>query len=147
MLRRYGAPPRPEIDYVDRPGAYAIILVRGGVLLTWQGAPYHEFQLPGGGIDPGETPVAALHREVREETGWKIDPIRRLGTYRTYKWMPEYRMHARKVCHIFLARGVARKGPPTEDGHVAVVMPAQVAARSVSTSGDRAFLRALLAAR
>ena len=42
------------------------------ILATHQAEPVPEFQLPGGGIDRGEHPIAALHREVYEETGWKI---------------------------------------------------------------------------
>ncbi|SDC92643.1 NUDIX domain-containing protein [Geodermatophilus telluris] len=38
-----------------------------------------EFAFPGGGIDPGETPVAAAIRECHEETGMLIDPERVLG--------------------------------------------------------------------
>lgn len=60
------------------------------MLLTHQDAPEPEVQLPGGGIDPGESPVQALIREVYEETGWRISRPRRLGAYRRFTYMPEY---------------------------------------------------------
>jgi 8-oxo-dGTP pyrophosphatase MutT (NUDIX family) len=38
--------------------------------------------LPKGHIDPGETPVTAAEREVREETGIDAEPVRELGEAR-----------------------------------------------------------------
>jgi 8-oxo-dGTP pyrophosphatase MutT (NUDIX family) len=38
--------------------------------------------LPKGHVDPGETPVQAAQREVREETGIVADPVERLGETR-----------------------------------------------------------------
>ena len=81
MLRRFGDPVDPRGAYVDRPGAYALIRDGGDLLLTEQSAPEREFQLPGGGIDPGEGTLAALHRECLEETGWRIRVERRLGAF------------------------------------------------------------------
>ena len=37
--------------------------------------------LPGGGIDPGESPEAAATREVEEETGYKVQISRKVGEY------------------------------------------------------------------
>ncbi len=37
------------------------------------------YKLPGGGIDDGEEIIAALHREILEETGYKITGIQNLG--------------------------------------------------------------------
>lgn len=86
MTRRFGTPPPRARRHRLRPGVYAVIRLGGGVLLTVQasgdGAP--ELQLPGGGVDPGEQPLAALHREVREETGWRIGRVRRVGAYRRF---------------------------------------------------------------
>jgi 8-oxo-dGTP pyrophosphatase MutT (NUDIX family) len=38
--------------------------------------------LPKGHVDPGETPVQAAQREVREETGIGAEPVRELGQTR-----------------------------------------------------------------
>jgi len=38
--------------------------------------------LPKGHVDPGETPVQAAQREVREETGIRAEPLRELGQTR-----------------------------------------------------------------
>ena len=37
--------------------------------------------VPGGGMEPGESPIEALEREVREETGFMIETKRLIGVY------------------------------------------------------------------
>jgi len=54
-MRRYGEPPRRNQRYHYRPGVYAILLRGQEVLVTHQAEPVPEFQLPGGGVDPGES--------------------------------------------------------------------------------------------
>lgn len=139
-MRRYGEPVKRGQHYRRRPGAYAVILDGDSLLATHQMEPVPEFQLPGGGIDPGEHPIPALHREIYEETGWRVQIERRLGAYRRFTYMPEYDRWAEKVCTIYLARPVLRLGPPTEAGHTAVWMPAIVALDLLGTDGDRAML-------
>ena len=140
MIRRYGEPAKPGQWYKRRPGVYAILARDGRLLLTHQNAPAPEFQLPGGGIDPGEHPIAALHREVREETGWKIEIDRRLGAFRRFTYMPEYDLWAEKLCTVYLARPIYRLGPPTEAGHRAVWMKVPDALTALANTGDKAML-------
>lgn len=143
-MRRFGRPIDQKQKYTDRPGAYGIILSDRGVLLTHQSTPYSELQLPGGGIDPGETPIAALHREVMEETGWRIAVTRRLGAYQRYTYMPDYDLHARKVCHIFLARAGRKVAEPSEPHHSAHWVSPSLAVDCLASEGDAAFLQALI---
>ncbi|WP_410217230.1 NUDIX domain-containing protein [Paracoccus sp. (in: a-proteobacteria)] len=119
MIARFGQPPRGGLRYRRRPGAYAILWRDGRLLLTRQEAPVPEFQLPGGGIDPGEQPLAALHREVREETGWSIGQPRFLTAYRRFCYMPDYDLQAEKLCQIWVARPVLPVSEPAEPGHSA----------------------------
>lgn len=144
MIRRYGNTPVNGQQYKTRPGAYAILPRDGKVLVTYQGAPHDEFQLPGGGIDPGEGAIKALHREVYEETGYRIANPRRLGAFRRFVFMPEYDIFAEKLCHIYLAFPVRPLGPPTEDGHIAVWMDPRVALTKLYNDGDADFLASVL---
>ena len=142
-MRRYGNPPEKGVTHRIRPGAYAVILRGSDVLLTYQAAPHFEYQLPGGGIDPGENPIAALHREVLEETGWRISAPRRLGAYRRFTFMPDYGFHAEKICTIYMAQAVRCLGAPREEGHSAVWSDIGAASKLVASPGDQAFLAAL----
>ncbi len=141
MIRRFGETRKADVKYTPRPGVYAILPRNGQLLLTYQEEPEPEFQLPGGGIDPGESPVTALHREVFEETGWAIARPRRLGAFRRFVYMPEYDMWAEKICTIFVAHPVRPHGPPKEVGHTAIWADPEFAAQRVANPGDRHFVR------
>ena len=62
-----------------KPGVAAIIVHDRKVLLFkhvfWTAA---RWGLPGGGVEKGEDPAAAIVREVREECGLEVDIVRRL---------------------------------------------------------------------
>ena len=143
MIPRLGEPVRRNTRYTLRPGAYAVLERDGKVLLTHQSFPVPEFQLPGGGIDPGEQIVPALHREIREETGWRVGPLRRGGAFRRFAYMPEYDLWAEKLCHVFMGRPTLRMGPPSEPNHVAMWVLPQIAIELVGNDGDQYFLQRL----
>jgi len=80
-IPQFGSP-RPGRDHKPRPGAYAVVFDRDGRLLVVEedGRLY----LPGGGLDPGETPEQALAREFVEETGYTIAIRGELGRANEY---------------------------------------------------------------
>ena len=137
LMRRFGEPPDAKQRYVERPGAYAVILRRGEVLVVqWEGRLY----LPGGGIDPHEGTLAALHRECLEETGWRIRVERRLGAFQRYLYASDIDLWLRKLCSIHLARPALRISGPIQPGHRAVWMPVDAAASQLAGEGERAYL-------
>jgi ribosomal protein S18 acetylase RimI-like enzyme/ADP-ribose pyrophosphatase YjhB (NUDIX family) len=64
--------------YIVRPSGYAVIADEKGRVAIVRGE--ENTLLPGGGIDPGETLIDAVTREVREECGFTIASIRRIGS-------------------------------------------------------------------
>lgn len=63
----------------------AVIEVDGRVLCMQRGEnryPYtsHRWEFPGGKIEPGETPVQALHRELIEEMDFDVEVCEHLAT-------------------------------------------------------------------
>ena len=145
-MRRFGNQPQRGEHYRDRIGAYAIITRGDHILLTEETrASGVEIQLPGGGVDPGESPIQALHREIVEETGWRISNPRRLASYQRYIFMPEYNLTARKICLIYHAQAVRQISPPIEANHRAFWSDFQSAGNLPESPGDRYFLQAWLA--
>jgi 8-oxo-dGTP diphosphatase len=74
---------------LQRLAVYAVVRSVRGVLLAQNSALTNAagtWGLPGGGLDPGEPPEAALHREVWEETGQRID-ISGIATVTTRHWV------------------------------------------------------------
>ncbi len=66
---------------VQRVGAYAVVVVDQRILLTrlGPGTPLPgRWALPGGGLEHGEAPLAAVHREVHEETSHRLREVRLL---------------------------------------------------------------------
>lgn len=144
MIKRFGSAPKQGIKYQSRPGAYAVLERNGRILLTFQGTPFNEFQLPGGGIDSGESTIPALRREVMEETGWIFGIPKRLGVHRRFVFMPEYDIWAEKVCHIYIARPSLKLSEPTEQGHQCHWVSPDAAIDLVANPGDRHFLKLAL---
>lgn len=75
-----------------RPNVAAIITRRDGSILICERYNVPDaWQFPQGGVDEGETPEIALHRECREEVGYKprhYDIIGQKGPYR-YDYPPD----------------------------------------------------------
>jgi 8-oxo-dGTP diphosphatase len=71
---RYGEP-TPGLDYRDRPAAYGLLEQEGRLALVHVSLPDRAafFDLPGGGIDEGESEAQALVREFGEETGLLVE--------------------------------------------------------------------------
>jgi len=66
-------------------------------------------EIPAGGIDPGEDPVAAVRREMREETGYLPQKVERLGGfYSTPGYGTEY-------LHLYLATDLIASPLQAED--------------------------------
>jgi len=74
----------PASELRWRLSAYGIVIKDGAILLSKQ---YDSYDLPGGGVDLGETPEEGVIREVKEETGLDVkSPKLITGTTSFYTW-------------------------------------------------------------
>jgi len=99
--------------------------------------------LPKGHIDPGETPVEAAAREVREEAGVEAEPVEKLGDVRY--WYQRSGKRIAKQVEFFLCE--YRSGDPADhDSEVEVArwMPLAEAVRELSYKGEREMVERAL---
>jgi ADP-ribose pyrophosphatase len=99
-----------ELEMVRHPGASAILPFLSEprsedpkILLIRQyryAADAFIYEVPAGRLDPGETPEACAHRELREETGCTADRMERLTTVYTTPGFTDEKIH------LFMAMGL-----------------------------------------
>jgi len=82
----------------------AVVQLEGGVVLVRRGHPPFEgwWALPGGLCQRGETVEEAMRREVEEETGLLVEPVRLIGVFSD----PDRDPRGHTVSVAFLARPV-----------------------------------------
>jgi 8-oxo-dGTP pyrophosphatase MutT (NUDIX family) len=98
----------PSLTTLDAPtfkrtAARGIILDEENILMLYT-ERYHDYSIPGGGIDAGESIEAGLLRELEEETGAQhIEIIAEFGLYEEYR--PWYKddfniVHMQSFCYV-----------------------------------------------
>lgn len=125
----------PGVTYVERPGAYAIILNKNdeiAVIKTSFG-----YFLPGGGLDPGEEFVDGLARELDEEIGYKLVNATYFLVAAQFHWSEFYQKHFKKIGAFFEVDAQPPAIPQFADGHSLVWMPRQLAQRDLSQEFQR----------
>lgn len=62
----------------------------------------NRWEMPTGGVKPGETLLEAAHRELREEIGYDAAQLEQINTYYPSKSI----MH--EIAHLYIGRGLTR---------------------------------------
>lgn len=92
-----------ELTLIVRHAARAVV-VRGEDILLLYTARYHDYSLPGGGIDEGEDEIAGLVRELKEETGAtgirNVKPFARYDEYRPWYKSDADIIHMISHCYV-----------------------------------------------
>ena len=142
-MKLFGEKVNYKIRYKRRVGAYGIISHKKELLLTEQITTDNniEVQLPGGGCNESESLIQALNREVLEETGWGIKVLKKEGTFQRFTYMPEYKIWAHKICHIYRCVATMRKTEQLEKNHRSVIMNKKKAIEKIVDTGFKYFIQ------
>lgn len=119
----------------------AVARRNGEILLvhehTLGGAGPDQWVLPGGRVEPGELLDAAVKREVREETGYRVDSVGSLA-FGIQQYVPAYADPLLWLVFNVELSGAEPSGPSDPDGLImeARFVPIAEAVELVVESGD-----------
>jgi putative (di)nucleoside polyphosphate hydrolase len=84
-----------------RAGVVAVVRNRAGEVMAFErGDIPGQWQLPQGGIEPGEEPIDAAWRELAEETGLGRDDVELIGEHpewTVYEWPGRVRQNGKRL--------------------------------------------------
>lgn len=115
-------PDGSQVDHhvvrMPRPAAGAVMVADEHVLMLYR----HRFitgswgwEIPAGGVDPGESPARAAVREAREESGWEPTTADHLCTFHPANGLLD------QAFHIFVSRDAVHVGDPVDRNEAARV--------------------------
>ncbi len=93
-------------DLTWRPAVYGIVIEDGKILMPRQFKT--KYNLPGGGVELGEDLEEALVREVKEETGIDVKPVKLVG-FRTSIFYASHDHGTKNVYHSLLFYFLCKK--------------------------------------
>ena len=103
-------------EYGYREICFGIAEKDGRFLVVFSGKD-RNISLPGGGIEEGETPLEAVHREFMEEAGYKLKAAEELVDVHSY-WNFKTGKCVERFAHIFVVEiDEDSKTTPIEDWH------------------------------
>lgn len=139
----------PDAAYPTRRGAHGVAFNEQGLIALARIERADggvEYDLPGGGVDPGEADEAAMVREFMEETGLPVRAGRFIGRVRQY-WRTDRNETRNADFQIFEVAVAGPAAQPSEPGHSLVWVDPQDAVRMVRHEAHAFALRAFLAER
>lgn len=95
-----------DITSYYRGAARAIVLNSKREMVLQHAAKYDYYKLPGGGIGNGEDTISALHREVMEEAGCRIDVLEPVGLIIEHR----ERLKLTQISYCYLAKIKGKQG-------------------------------------
>jgi len=119
------------------PSATGILYDAAGAILLVRQREGDVWSTPGGVVEPDESPAEAVIREVREETGLDVRPVRVLGVFGGPAFVVCYPNgdESQYVMTVFECSVVGGKAAPDHDETIELrwVGPAEFATLAVST--------------
>ena len=85
-----------------RIGARGIVAREDGKIAVFNKSNKNEYKLPGGGLEGEEEPEEAFKREVIEETGCKVEIVKKLGITEEYKTLDNFK----QISYVFVGKVV-----------------------------------------
>ncbi|MBO0871390.1 MAG: NUDIX domain-containing protein [Micromonosporaceae bacterium] len=104
----------------------AVVTGEDGRLLVVRRRDNGQWQIPGGVLELDESIQDGLRREVEEETGVRVEPVRLTGVYKN--------LRRGTVALVFRARPVAGRAEPTEESAAVAWWTAAQAQSRMSTT-------------
>jgi 8-oxo-dGTP diphosphatase len=121
-----------DAEYVLRPGGYVVLFdaEQELVIVSTPGG----LMLPGGGQDPGESPAAAVVREVMEECGLRMTLGPQIGTADEMVYADTERTYFRKRSTFFVGEALEQVGPGESDYTTLRLSPPEAITRLIHGS-------------